>query len=70
MTLYFIIFITKGGARQGARRSTLYPRTIRISIRLSVTEVRMIEEGIEKLGTNRINIISKGIKEIYKKTMK
>ena len=61
--------MAKGGARQDARRPTLYPRTIRISIRLSVTEVRMIEECIEKLGTNGINIISKGIKEIYKKTI-
>ena len=62
--------MAKGRARQGTRRLTLYLRIIKISIRLSVTEVRMIEEYIEKLGTNRINIISKGIKEIYKKTIR
>lgn len=52
---------------RGRARPTLYPRTIRASIRLSEDEVRMIEECIEKLGTNRSDIISKGIKEIYKK---
>lgn len=59
----------RGGERPGAGRSTLYPRTIRASIRLSEDEVRMIEECIEKLGTNRNDIILKGIKEIYKKTI-
>lgn len=62
-------FIARGGARPGAGRPTLYPRTIRASIRLSEDEVRMIEECIEKLGTNRSDIISKEIKEIYKKTI-
>ena len=42
---------------RGRARPTLYPRTIRASIRLSEDEVRMIEECIEKLGTNRSDII-------------
>lgn len=59
--------MARGGARPGAGRPTLYPRTIRASIRLSEDEVRMIEECIEKLGTNRSDIISKEIvNEFYK----
>ena len=62
--------MARGGARPGAGRPTLYPRTIRASIRLSEDEVRMIEECIEKLGTNRSDIISKEIVNKLYKIMK